>query len=124
MHATRDQLPVLFGTDRAGIRGADWGGLRATIISIPAGTDITPLLKGLPGDRCPCPHWGYVLKGGMRVTSADGEETFQAGDLFYMPPGHTVAVEQDVEYVEFSPPAAHDEFMAVATRNAVTAETP
>ena len=23
----------------------------------------TPLVKGLPGDACPCPHWGYVVKG-------------------------------------------------------------
>ena len=27
MHATRDQIPLLFGTDRAGIRGTDWGEL-------------------------------------------------------------------------------------------------
>ena len=62
MHASRDQLPILFGGDAAGIRGADWGELRASVVSIPAGTDLTPLMKGLPGDRCPCPHWGYVLK--------------------------------------------------------------
>ena len=37
------------------------------LISVPAGTDFGPLLKGLPNDRCPCPHWGYVLKGRLRV---------------------------------------------------------
>jgi hypothetical protein len=42
MHATRDQITLLFGTDRAGICGTDWGELRATVASIPAGTDITP----------------------------------------------------------------------------------
>jgi hypothetical protein len=125
MRATRDQLPILFGTDHAGIRGADWGDLRSAIVSIPAGTDIAPLLKGLPGNRCPCPHWGYVLRGRMLVTHADdSQETLRAGDLFYMPPGHTVAVEQDVEYVEFSPPAAHDEFIQVAKRNTALAEAP
>jgi hypothetical protein len=25
--------------------------------------DATPFLKGLPGDRCPCPHWGYGVQG-------------------------------------------------------------
>ena len=25
--------------------------------------DATPLLKGLPDDRCQCPHWGYVVSG-------------------------------------------------------------
>ena len=124
MRATRDQLPMLFGGDRGGIRGADWGDLRATFVAIPAGADINRLLKGLPKDRCTCPHWGYVLKGSMRITAADGEEVLQAGDHFYLPPGHTMAVEEDVEYVEFSPPAEHDAFLTLAMRNAATAVAP
>jgi hypothetical protein len=124
MRATRDQLPILFGTDRAGIRGADWGELRATVVSVPAGTDITPLLKGLPNNRCPCSHWGYVLTGEMRVTFANGEETVRAGDLFYLPPGHTVVVHHDVEYVEFSPPGAYDDFLEAVQRNIATIKAP
>jgi len=116
MHATRDQIPLLFGTDRAGIRGTDWGELRAT--------DITPLLKGLPNNRCPCSHWGYVLTGETRVTFADGEETVRAGDLFYLPPGHTVTVQHDVEYVEFSPSGVYDDFLAAAQRNIATIKAP
>jgi hypothetical protein len=124
MPATRDQLPILFGTDRAGIRGADWGELRATVVSVPAGTDITPLLKGLPNNRCPCSHWGYVLTGEMRVTFANGEETVRAGDLFYLPPGHPVVVHHDVEYVEFSPPGAYDDFLEAVQRNIATIKAP
>jgi hypothetical protein len=105
MRATRDELPALFGSDPPVIRGADWGDLRAMVISLPAGTDLAPLLKGLPNDLCPCPHWGYVIKGRIRVRYADGEETLQAGDLFYLPPGHTPLVEEDTEFVEFSRPA-------------------
>ncbi len=105
MHATRDQLPILFGDDQAAIRGADWGDLRAMVISLPAGTDLAPLLQGLPGGLCPCPHWGFVVKGRIRVRYAEGEETLQAGDLFYLPPGHTPLVEEDAEFVEFSRPA-------------------
>ena len=105
MRASRDELPILFGSDPAAIRGADWGDLRSMIISLPAGTDLAPLLQGLPGDLCPCPHWGYVVKGRIRVRYAEGEETIQAGDLFYLPPGHAPLVEEDVEFVEFSRPA-------------------
>ena len=118
MRATRDDLPVLFGTEAAGIRGVDWGDVRAAMVTIPAGVDTAPLLKGLPDDRCPCLHWGYMLEGRMRVTYADGEETLTADDLFYLPPGHAVFVDESVRYVEFSPPPVHDAFIAVATRNA------
>lgn len=48
--------------------------------------DATPLLKGLPGDRCQCPHWGYVLEGRLTYDFAQGEETYEAGDAFYHPP--------------------------------------
>ena len=105
MRATRDQLPVLFGEDPTAIRGADWGDLRAMVITLPAGTDLAPLLQGLPGDLCPCPHWGYVLKGRIRVRYAEGEETLRAGDIFYLPPGHAPLAEEDAEFVEFSRPA-------------------
>ncbi len=51
-------------------------------------SSLAPLLKGLPDDACQCPHWGYVLTGEMTVTYTDGrEETYAAGDAFYMPRG-------------------------------------
>ena len=50
---------------------------------------MAPLLKGLPDDRCPCPHWGYVLKGTVTFTFADRSETFETGESFYISPGHT-----------------------------------
>ena len=45
-------------------------------------------MKGLPDDRCHCPHWGYVLKGRLTFRFADRDEVFEAGDAFYLPPGH------------------------------------
>ena len=30
--------------------------------------DASPLLRGLPDDRCPCPHWGYVFTGRLTFT--------------------------------------------------------
>lgn len=66
--------------------------------------DATPLLKGAPGDQCQCPHWGYVLKGGMTYRVGDREEKFEAGDAFYLPPGHIpVGNVPGSEFVQFSP---------------------
>jgi Cupin domain len=124
MRASRDELPILFGAEPTAVRGADWGSMRAAIVSLPAGADLDPLFKGLPNDRCPCPHWGYVLRGRMRVTYADREEVVRAGDVVYMPPGHSGVVEEDFEWVEFSPPAEHDAVLEVVTRNAAAAAAP
>ena len=121
MRATRNDIPILFGADPAAVRGVNWDQLRAGVASLPAGADLSPLFKGLPNDMCHCPHWGYVVKGRMRVTYADGEETIAAGDLFYMPPGHTGTVLEDIEFVEFSPPHEHDEVLEALRRNAAAA---
>src|SRR5438552_3029015 len=64
MRASRNELPEVLGA-----RATDWGDLRSIVLSLPAGTDLAPLLKGLPNDLCSCPHWGYVFKGRMRVSS-------------------------------------------------------
>ena len=37
-----------------------------------ADADLAPLFAGLPDDRCQCPHWGYVIKGKVKFTYADG----------------------------------------------------
>ena len=66
--------------------------------------DATPLMKGLPDNRCQCPHWGYVIKGKMTMRFADREEVYVAGEAFYAPPGHTpVCHEPGTEIVQFSP---------------------
>ena len=120
MRASRDELPELLG---AAIRGSDWGDLRSTVVSMPAGTDARPLFKGLPDDRCPAPHWGYVIKGQLRVIYADREEVLRTGDLYYLQPGHTADVEADFEGVEFSNPVAHEQVLDVIKRNAALAQT-
>jgi len=67
------------------------------------------------------PLWGYILRGRMRVLNRDGEETLQAGDLCYISPGHAPIVEEDVEFLEFSPPAEHEAVLEVIKRNAAAA---
>lgn len=52
--------------------------------------------------------WGYVLEGGITVTYADGStEPIAAGELFHLPPGHSVASPHGAEIVLFSPQNEH-----------------
>src|SRR5205807_1825355 len=53
--------------------------------------DAAPLMKGLPDDRCQSPHWGYVVRGKVTFSYPDNAETYEAGDAYYAPPGHTPA---------------------------------
>jgi len=80
--------------------------------------DATPLLKGLPDDRCQCPHWGYVVNGKMTFRYADREEVFEAGDAFYTPPGHVPVKHQPgTEIVFFSPAEELRKTEAVMMKN-------
>jgi hypothetical protein len=67
--------------------------------------DIDPaqLFAGLPGDRCPCEHWGVVTEGQVTFRWPDHDETYVAGDAYYAPPGHTPVITDGTEVVEFSP---------------------
>jgi hypothetical protein len=117
MRATREELPIMLEAGPSSIRGADWGEMRVSLVSVPAGTDFSPLLRGLPEDRCQGPHWGYVLKGRLRIQYADGEEVLRAGDFYHMPPGHTGIAEEDTEFLEIAPPGLHDDFLNAARSN-------
>ena len=76
--------------------------------TLSAGVDTTPLFQGLDGNACQCPHWGFVLRGRVTTTDVKGaQETVNANDLFYWPPGHNVRVDDDAEIVMFSPQHEH-----------------
>jgi len=80
--------------------------------------DATPLMKGLPDDRCQCPHWGYVVAGKLTFRYADREEVFEAGDAFYTPPGHVPVKHQPgTEIVFFSPAEELRKTEAVMMKN-------
>lgn|SRR5947199_6260046 len=78
-------------------------GYSVNVVLFKVDIDSTPLLKGLPDDRCPCPHWGYVFKGRVIFTFDDHEEVHEAGDAFYIPGGHLQRAEAGTEYLQFSP---------------------
>lgn len=115
MHLTTNDIPVKVSTDGATARhqpdfGAPMGfdSIAAEHFTMAAGTDLAPLLRGLDGDLCDAPHWGYQLAGEVVVTYRDGsEETCRAGDVFHWPSGHTVRVTDDAEFILFSPQSQH-----------------
>jgi hypothetical protein len=72
-------------------------------VTIRQSHDLAPMLAVLPDGLCHCPHWGVISKGRITVTYPDREETYEAGDAFYMTPGHTPAAEEGTEFVMFSP---------------------
>lgn len=117
MRATKNELPLMLEAGASSIRGADWGDLRLSVVSVPAGTDFGPLLKGLPNDRCQGPHWGYILKGRIRIQYPTGDEVLNEGDFYYMPPDHSGIAEEDTEFLEVAPPHLHEEFLNNARRN-------
>jgi cupin domain len=83
---------------------ADIEGYTVNFVTFHQDIDATPLLKGLPDDQCPCPHWGYVLKGRLTYRVGDREEVFEKGDAFYLSPGHIpVGNEPGTEMMQFSP---------------------
>jgi hypothetical protein len=115
MRLPKDDVPVRMNIPGAVVRlqtgfGSTEGfdTLSAEYFTLSAGVDTTPLFKGLDGDLCQCPHWGYVLRGQITTTDKTGaQETVQANDLFYWPPGHNVKVDADADIVMFSPQREH-----------------
>lgn len=119
MRISKENIPVRIDVPGATARQqtefgrlAGYDTMGAEYFSFGAGTDITALLQGLEGDRCQCPHWGYVISGAITAIYTSGEEeTVRTGDLFYWPPGHSVRAEKDTDIVMFSPQKEHNEVM-------------
>jgi quercetin dioxygenase-like cupin family protein len=84
-------------------RNAEFDGYTVNFATFREQMDGSQILKGLPDDRCQCPHWGYVFKGRLTMRFADHEETYEAGDAFYAPPGHVPVHDPGTEYLQFSP---------------------
>jgi hypothetical protein len=115
MRIAKEDVPVKVNAPGAVARqqtdfgdATGYGAIGGEYFSMAAGTDIAPLLKGLEGDACQSPHWGYLIEGQLVVSYTDGtEETVRGGDLFYWPPGHSVRVVIDAEIILFSPQHEH-----------------
>ncbi len=82
-----------------------------------ADADPAPFFRGLPDDRCPCPHWGVIQSGRIIFRYPDHDEVFTAGDAYYAKPGHLPLIFAGTELVEFSPTGPLTEMMAVVGAN-------
>ena len=99
-------------------RSGELAGYTVEFTSFHEDADGTPVFQGLPDDRCQSPHWGYVLKGKLTFRFPDHDEVVEAGDAFYLPPGHIpVQNEPGSEYVQFSPTEPLREVSETIMRN-------
>ncbi len=104
MATSIDQMPVEVEQGELVTRYLELGDLAIRHAALPAGTDMGPVLQGLPEDRCPSPHWGIVLEGSITITHADGsEEVAGAGQVYHWPAGHTGVSEHGVVFLEVGP---------------------
>ena len=113
----KDEATLVLDEAEITSRHAELDGYTVVFEAYHADVDPAELFRGLPDDRCQCPHWGYVVSGRLIIRFADREETYVAGDAYYVPAGHTPVVTSGTEVIEFSPTAALNETMAVLGAN-------
>jgi hypothetical protein len=120
----KDEAPVLVDTPVIQARHVELDDYTVSFETSPRDADATPVFRGLPDDRCQCPHWGMVLSGRLTLLFADREEVYEAGDVFYAPPGHVPVVAAGTETVEFSPTKQLQETMNVLASNLAAGGAP
>src|SRR4051794_20583406 len=102
MHGSTNDIPVAVELKAGKIRFVEWGGMNIELGTMTGRFEVDEYFKGLPDDRCQCPHWGYVIKGRMRFKYNSEEEVVDAGEAYYAEPGHLPVIDPGTEYVEFS----------------------
>lgn len=121
MHGNENSIPVASEQGDFVSRQTQWGEMTVTLERAPVGMDSRPLFQGLPSNSCQCPHWGYVIKGQMRVIHPNHEEIVKVGEAYYLAPGHNVVCDEAGEIVEFSPSGEYRNTMeAVAGQMALS----
>jgi hypothetical protein len=98
-------------------RHEDVEGTTIQFLTFREDVDASPLMRGLPDDRCNCPHWGYVFTGKVIFDLGDREEVYEAGDAFYLTHGHIPRAEPGTEYLQFSPAEALQAVSAQMQKN-------
>lgn len=118
-HASRSQILVtISGVGFDGwIKQKEWGGFNVACFKASTEVDPSPLFKGLPEDRCQCPHLGFLFKGKILVRYKDHEETINAGEAFYIAPGHIASAVKGSEWFECSPKDEFEKVKAVIMKN-------
>ena len=118
-HLSKEQIPIMASSQGYEGRFIEWGGFIIAYETWMEDLDEKTMFKDLPGGRCPCPHWGYLFKGKMTVRYSDHEETIEAGEAYYLKPGHNSTITKGTESIEVSPKQEYEGAIN-AIRNAQT----
>jgi hypothetical protein len=110
MHAKKEELPNTFEMPGAIFRmQPGQGNMMISYAKMPVGP-LDAILEGLPNNSCQCPHWGYLFKGQITIQYHNGEkEVIKAGDVYYLPPGHSGSIDEEAVAIEFSPEKEYNE---------------
>jgi hypothetical protein len=114
---SKQEMPDVLEAEGYEGRFAELDGYTVGFESYTADADMAPLFKGLPDDRCQCPHWGVVLKGKLVYHYTDGDDVIEGGQAYYASPGHTPEIFAGTEVVEFSPTDELSQTLEVVERN-------
>ena len=120
---SKADAPVTVDEPEIESRSAELGDYTAVFETHKADMDPAPFFRGLPEDRCQCPHWGVVLSGRIIFRYAGHDEVYTAGDAYYGAPGHLPLLFAGTELIEFSPAGPLAETMAVIGQNLETARS-
>ena len=79
------------------------GNVSMSQVTLQPGWSWSSCIKPLVGtESCQAGHVGVVIKGEMKVKHDDGsEETFKAGDAYYLAPGHDGWIVGDKEFQSY-----------------------
>lgn len=117
-----DRLPVQAEFPGYQARGtSDWDEMSVvceTISGPGVGMDVAPLFDGLPDGRCQARHYGYLLEGRVEYRFADRTETVEAGQVYYIAPGHIPHTLEGGRSVELTRTEELMKTVEVARRNA------
>ena len=115
--ARKDTTPVAIDEELIEARYAQLGDFTVGFETYKQDVDPAPLFRGLPDDRCQCPHWGQVVSGEITFRWSDHDETYSAGDVYHAPGGHLPLIKAGTTVVEFSPTAELEQTMTIVEQN-------
>lgn len=113
----KDEISEVLSMEGYEGRFAELDGYTVGFETYTADANLSPYFKGLPDDRCQCPHWGVVLKGKLVYHYADGDDVIEGGQAYYARPGHLPEIFAGTEVVEFHPTDKLAKTMEVVERN-------
>jgi hypothetical protein len=112
MRISKKDLPVTAQTGEYTGTWAEAGGIHFAFETCTAGYSMDELVRIFPDNACPVEHWGYIFTGQVRVEYTDGsEEILNAGDAFYIPPGHRPYMLADTELLQLTRKSEHNELV-------------